>query len=589
MKDHCRSLPRATLLLLVLAFSIIPAKATTAVMLTDEELILNSRVILTGTVKTVFSAWNDDHSLLYTYTEVRPEQFLKGHLDTTRIVLKQLGGTDGTSGMRVIGQPQFVPGGRVLLYLNTAPDGTLRPAHLFMGAFSIVNDLGTSGKWVSRIVDSSGVDTLARADSQSAVTNQAPLGEYLNKIADTLMRGSVSVQRADGETSDTPIVAIPPEWKRKMKEAGGYRPEFVLMGNGVRWFEPDNGVAVSFYVNPNNSPIAGGAANELSRAMSAWSMQSGANNTISFGDCLGQIDPPIGCAGILAITQDSWNSESRTVGGVNYNRLTEADITFNKGMNCFLSNSANFAEVACHELGHAIGLAHSLDSNAIMWASARGGRDATLGADDKAGILSLYPSSGGNGGGGSGGGSGGSGGGGSGGGSGGGPTPLAITTFSLPAATVGQSYIQTLTATGGTQPYRWSVISGLPAGLNLFSSGLLQGSPTRAGTYSFSVQVTDQAASVVSQRVTLEVLDNTPTLFPVITSVKAKNSRKLTINGKNFRADSLIILNGLVLTPGWFDTDGLTTTLFVKHNLGPAGTNLLFIQNPDNRSAGFVF
>src|SRR5207249_6262043 len=47
------------------------------------------------------------------------------------------------------------------------------------------------------------------------------------------------------------------------------------------------------------------------------------------------------------------------------------------------------------------------------------------------------------------------------------PPPLSITTASpLPAATVGNPYLQALAATGGTPPYSWSVVSGaLPAGL----------------------------------------------------------------------------------------------------------------------------
>ncbi|HJQ24890.1 MAG TPA: matrixin family metalloprotease [Blastocatellia bacterium] len=614
MKDYCRTLLKAALPLLVLAFSILPATATSVVMLTDEELTLHSRVIVTGTVKTVFSAWNDEHSLIYTYTEVRTDRFLKGNLDATRIVLKQLGGSAGVDGMRIIGQPRFVPGQQVLLYLNTAPDGTLRPAHVFMGAFSIVKDEATATEMVVRDVDAAEIETLARPDGQT-VTNRAPLQDTLRKISDTLQRGAINLQREDSVRESQPIVAIPPEWKRKRQEANGYSTQFVLMGGGVRWFEPDSGQAINFYVNPNNCPIAGGAPNEISRAMSAWSAQSGANlsmrvagqtgncgmvsdntNTISFGDCLGQLDAAVGCAGVVAITQDSWNYETRTVGGRSYNRIIEADVTFNKGMDCFLSVSANLAEVACHELGHAMGLAHSLDTTAMMYAIAHGrGRDATLGSDDKDGILSLYPSSGGSGGGGGGGSGGGGSGGGSGGGGsgggggGGGPTPLSITTFTLASAVVGQSYIGTLSATGGTQPYRWSAITSMPAGLSLSSSGLIQGTPSRVGSYSLSVQVVDQAGSVATQRVSLEVLTNTPTLFPLINRVKAKKGKKLTIFGQNFRTDSLIILNGLALTPEWFDTDGTTTILFVKHALGPEGTNLLFVQNPDNRSSGFVF
>src|SRR6185503_14720398 len=47
-----------------------------------------------------------------------------------------------------------------------------------------------------------------------------------------------------------------------------------------------------------------------------------------------------------------------------------------------------------HEIGHSIGFGHSLDVNAIMYASARGnGRGATLGSDDIAVVTFLYPGS----------------------------------------------------------------------------------------------------------------------------------------------------------------------------------------------------
>jgi hypothetical protein len=74
-----------------------------------------------------------------------------------------------------------------------------------------------------------------------------------------------------------------------------------------------------------------------------------------------------------------------------------------------------------------------------------------------------------------------------------GPTPLSITTATLPDGTVGIPYSQTLQATGGTGSYTWSITSGsLPAGLSLIpSSGLISGTPTTATTASFTVQVND--------------------------------------------------------------------------------------------------
>ena len=70
---------------------------------------------------------------------------------------------------------------------------------------------------------------------------------------------------------------------------------------------------------------------------------------------------------------------------------------------------------------------------------------------------------------------------------------LSITTTSpLPNATVGASYSQSLTESGGTAPFTWAVSTGFPDGLSLnASSGLISGTATTAGSYSFRVQVSD--------------------------------------------------------------------------------------------------
>lgn len=60
-------------------------------------------------------------------------------------------------------------------------------------------------------------------------------------------------------------------------------------------------------------------------------------------------------------------------------------------------------------------------------------------------------------------------------------------------AQVGMPYRGLLQATGGTSPYGWAVLSGsLPPGMTLTTEGTLSGTPTTAGSYSFSVQATDR-------------------------------------------------------------------------------------------------
>src|SRR5207248_8935885 len=60
------------------------------------------------------------------------------------------------------------------------------------------------------------------------------------------------------------------------------------------------------------------------------------------------------------------------------------------------------------------------------------------------------------------------------------------------AATVGVSYNQALSASGGTGPYTFALVGGaLPAGLALSAAGALSGIPTADGSFSFTVEATD--------------------------------------------------------------------------------------------------
>ncbi|GAA4424744.1 beta strand repeat-containing protein [Acidovorax lacteus] len=71
-------------------------------------------------------------------------------------------------------------------------------------------------------------------------------------------------------------------------------------------------------------------------------------------------------------------------------------------------------------------------------------------------------------------------------------SPITVTPGTLPALTAGAAFSQTLSSSGGLAPYTYTLQSGvLPPGLTLTPGGVLSGTPTQRGAYSFSVRSTD--------------------------------------------------------------------------------------------------
>ena len=123
-------------------------------------------------------------------------------------------------------------------------------------------------------------------------------------------------------------------------------------------------------------------------------------------------------------------------------------------------------------------------------------------------------------------------------------TPPSISTGSLPNGTVGTAYSQTLSTTGGTAPYSWTIVTGsLPAGLILSSSGLISGTPTAAvSSTSVTFQVTDTnnrtATKVLSMTMAYAAWD--------INMDGSVNVLDMTLVGQDF---------GQTGAPGWIRED----------------------------------
>jgi len=95
--------------------------------------------------------------------------------------------------------------------------------------------------------------------------------------------------------------------------------------------------------------------------------------------------------------------------------------------------------------------------------------------------------------------------------------PLSILSpATLPPVGLGNSYAYALEATGGTAPYVWEITAGsVPSGVSLTSPtlGTLTGTPTAAGAYSFTAQVTDSMDGTASRQFTIVVKQVEPLLL----------------------------------------------------------------------------
>lgn len=93
-----------------------------------------------------------------------------------------------------------------------------------------------------------------------------------------------------------------------------------------------------------------------------------------------------------------------------------------------------------------------------------------------------------------------------------GPGALTIAQFSLSQGVPGVAYRQLLIASGGKQPYTWSISAGnLPPGLTLTSDGIISGTPTTTGSSDFTVMVTDsQTPTKAVDTAPLSIMINPP-------------------------------------------------------------------------------
>lgn len=124
------------------------------------------------------------------------------------------------------------------------------------------------------------------------------------------------------------------------------------------------------------------------------------------------------------------------------------------------------------------------------------------------------------------------------------PLPLKVTTTSLPNGILNASYPSTaLQATGGVPPFSWTLqtaLSTFPTGLTLNPNGSITGTPTAAGTFNFTVQVTDSETPAMTANANLSITVSSANL----------------LNGNYVFLFSGFNANGAVVIGGSFTADG---------------------------------
>jgi len=357
--------------------------STVLVPLSDADLVRTSALIVVGTTLKIESLALRDGRVLTEIT-LRVERTLKGRPTGTKVVVTAPGGRAGDRTVRIHGAPEFTLGEKALVFLRRGRGGRLHTNALALGKYRVEARPGARSLAWRTVPDVDARDLdgfLAEIDALAATEPQERVPTGHVTIDPAMVVGRAVTDRF------TFLGGSPFRWFQSVvtfglanadAALGQTSTQAVVDGAAAAW---TNVASASLVLQRGPGTPAGSVAGDLCNGTS----------TIQFNDPFEEVDDLVGCSGVLAVGGFCGSGQTMVVNGTTFERITEGDVTMNDGVGaCW--GSTNVAEIVTHEFGHAIGLGHSGDSNATMYAYAHfDGRGAALRADDIAGVSFLYP------------------------------------------------------------------------------------------------------------------------------------------------------------------------------------------------------
>jgi hypothetical protein len=166
---------------------------------------------------------------------------------------------------------------------------------------------------------------------------------------------------------------------------------------------------------------------------------------------------------------------------------------------------------------------------------------------------------------------------------------LTVGPTSLANAFQGNAYSQTFTQTGGNGTVTFSTTGSVPPGLTLSTGGVLSGTPTTTGSFTFTVTATDQNGCTGSQSYTL-VVRARPTITAGAALTRQQGSAGsvsplATVSDTETAAGSLVVTattipTGLTVT-GITNTNGTITATVTASCTATVGANTVVLVVTD--------